>query len=147
MTSAQASSEFGSTIEPTSSMPIFKRLYLVIYKTLALTFFSTAGRMLRSLCKIPGWSRQVFLSKSTKFESTDFASVMTDDVGCISVPGANIWHFNNGIMFWIHDIGGFSIYTPNFFAGFISGCMFTVTNKRSMQWGQGEAWSRYLFSQ
>ena len=38
MTSAQASDDVGSTIEPTSSMPIFKRLYLVIYKTLALTF-------------------------------------------------------------------------------------------------------------
>ena len=38
MISAQASDDVGSTIEPTSSMPIFKRLYLVIYKTLALTF-------------------------------------------------------------------------------------------------------------
>ena len=38
MTSAQASDDVGSTIEPTSSMPIFKRLYLAIYKTLALNF-------------------------------------------------------------------------------------------------------------
>ena len=30
----------------------------------------------------------VFLSKSTMFESTDFASVMIDDVGC-SVP--SVW--------------------------------------------------------
>ena len=30
----------------------------------------------------------VFLSKSTKFESTDFASVMIDDVGC-SVPSVH----------------------------------------------------------
>ena len=38
MKSAQASDEVGSTIEPTAYMLIFKRLYLVIYKTLALTF-------------------------------------------------------------------------------------------------------------
>ena len=38
MTSAQTSDEVGSTFEPTSSVPIFKRLYLVIYKILALTF-------------------------------------------------------------------------------------------------------------
>ena len=37
ITSAQASDDVGSTIDPTSSMPIFKRLYLIIYKTLALT--------------------------------------------------------------------------------------------------------------
>ena len=28
----------GSTIEPASSLPIFKRLYHIIYKTLALIF-------------------------------------------------------------------------------------------------------------
>ena len=35
-----------------------------------------------SLCKIPGWYRRVFLSQSTRFESTDFASVwlMTSSV-------------------------------------------------------------------
>ena len=38
MTSAQASDDVGSTIEPTSSIPTFKRLYLVIYKALASTF-------------------------------------------------------------------------------------------------------------
>ena len=38
MTSAQATDDVGSVIEPTSSRPIFKRLYLIIYKTLALTF-------------------------------------------------------------------------------------------------------------
>ena len=32
MKKAQASDDVGSTIEPTSSMPIFKRLYLVIYE-------------------------------------------------------------------------------------------------------------------
>ena len=34
----QASDDVASTIEPTSSLPIFKRLYLVIYKILALPF-------------------------------------------------------------------------------------------------------------
>ena len=38
MTSAQTSDEVGSTFELTSSVPIFKRLHLVIYKTVALTF-------------------------------------------------------------------------------------------------------------
>ena len=37
MMPVQASDDVGSTIEPTSSMPIFKRLYLIIYETLALT--------------------------------------------------------------------------------------------------------------
>ena len=38
MTSAETNDEVGSTIEPTSSMQIFKRwLYLFVYKTLALT--------------------------------------------------------------------------------------------------------------
>ena len=39
----------GSTIEPTSSLPIFKRLYHIIYKTLALIFFCAAERMLRTI--------------------------------------------------------------------------------------------------
>ena len=38
MTLAQASDDVGFTSEPTSSKPIFKRLYVVIYKTLALTY-------------------------------------------------------------------------------------------------------------
>ena len=38
MKSAEITDEVGSTIELSSSVPIFKRLYLVIYKTLALTF-------------------------------------------------------------------------------------------------------------
>ena len=60
MTSAQASDDVGSTIEPTSPMPIFKRLYLVIYKTLALTFPVLLKECKELLsCKIPGWSRHV----------------------------------------------------------------------------------------
>ena len=39
----------GSTIEPTSSLPIFKRLYHIIYKTLALFFFCATERMLRTI--------------------------------------------------------------------------------------------------
>ena len=38
MTSAQASDDVGSMIKPTSSMPIFKQLYLVMLKSLAFTF-------------------------------------------------------------------------------------------------------------
>ena len=70
-------------------MPIFIRLYLVFNITLALTL----SVMLKEcyellLCEIPGWSRHVFLSKSTKFESTDFASVMiaADVISVPSVP-------------------------------------------------------------
>ena len=37
--SAQANDDVGSTIEPTSSMPIFKRLYLIIYNTAARPFW------------------------------------------------------------------------------------------------------------
>ena len=63
MTSAQACDEVGSTIEPTSSMPIFKWLYLVIYETLALALSVLLNELLElSLCKIPGWSRHVFLA-------------------------------------------------------------------------------------
>ena len=39
MMSAQASNDVGPTIDPTSSIPISKRLYLFICKTLALIFF------------------------------------------------------------------------------------------------------------
>ena len=65
-----------------SSVPIFKPLYLVIYTTLTLAFSVLLTECLELLlCKIPGWSMHVFLSKLTRFESTDFASVMIDDVG------------------------------------------------------------------
>ena len=72
-----------TVLEPTSSVPIFKPLYLVIYTTLTLAFSVLLTECLELLlCKIPGWSMHVFISKSTRFESTDFASVMIDDVGC-----------------------------------------------------------------
>ena len=88
MTSAQASGDVGSTIEPMSSMPIFKRLYFVIYKLLALTFSVLITECSELLSrKNPGGFRHVFLSKSTRFESTDFASVMIEAAaGVISTP-------------------------------------------------------------
>ena len=39
MKSAQTSDDVSSTTEPKSSAPIFKRLCLVIYKKITLTFF------------------------------------------------------------------------------------------------------------
>ena len=42
--------------------------------------FCTNETMSRT--KILGWSSHVFISKSTRFESTNFASAMIDDVGC-----------------------------------------------------------------
>ena len=39
----------GSTIEPTSSLPIFKRLYHIIYKTLALFICCAAEKELRTI--------------------------------------------------------------------------------------------------
>ena len=44
--------------------------------------FCTAECQELCLFKIPGWSRYVFQSKLTRFESTDFASVMIDDIDC-----------------------------------------------------------------
>ena len=73
----------GSTIEPTTSLPIFKRLYDIIYKTLAVFFFCAAERMLRTIImQIFRLIQAFFLAKSSRFKSADFASVMTDDVGC-----------------------------------------------------------------
>ena len=43
-------------------------------------YITSAQKLL--ICKIPGWSIHVFLSKSMRYELTDFAWVMIDDVGC-----------------------------------------------------------------
>ena len=51
MKSYQTSDDVGSAIEPTPSAPIFKRLYLIINNTLALTLFCTAEIMLRIIIK------------------------------------------------------------------------------------------------
>ena len=89
MTSAQSWSRRHHWLEPTSSMLIFKPLNLVIYKTLTLAFSVLLTECLELLlCKIPGWSRHVFLSKSRRFESTDFVSVMIDDCDVCSEHGS-----------------------------------------------------------
>ena len=62
-TSAQSWSRRHHWSDPTSSLPIFKWLYLVIYKTLALV--------------VPV---HVYPAKSSRFESTDFAAVRIN--GC-----------------------------------------------------------------
>ena len=72
----------GSTIEPTSSLPIFKRLYHIIYKTLA-HFFLYSWENVKNYhyanFQADPW---IFLAKLSRFRSANFASVMTDDVGC-----------------------------------------------------------------
>ena len=81
MTSAQSWSWRHHRFEPTSSLPIFKGLYRVIYKTLALIFpVQLKECWSLYLCKNPSQNRHVYPAKSSRFESIDFASVMIDDV-------------------------------------------------------------------
>ena len=83
MASAQSWSRRQHWFEPTSSLPIFKGLYLVIYKTLALIFPVQLKEWLeRYLCKNTSRNMHVYQAKLSRFESTDFASIMIDDVGC-----------------------------------------------------------------
>ena len=49
MTSAQSWSRRHHWLEPRSSLPIFKGLFLVIYKKISIYFFYTAERMLRTI--------------------------------------------------------------------------------------------------
>ena len=82
MTSAQSWSRRHHWFEPTSSFPIFKGLYLVIYKTLARIFSVRLKECWELyLCKNPIRNMHVYPTKSSRFQSTDFASVMIDDVG------------------------------------------------------------------
>ena len=81
MTSAQSWSRRHHCFGPTSSLPVFKRLYLDIYKTLAFTFLA----QLKECQELYVWKNtsrnmHVYPAKSSRFESTDFASVMID--GC-----------------------------------------------------------------
>ena len=83
MTSAQSWSWHHHWFEPTSSLPIFKGLYLVIYKTLALIIPVQLKECKELyLCKNPSRNIHVYPTKLSRFESTDFTSVMIDDVGC-----------------------------------------------------------------
>ena len=83
MTSAQSWSRRHHWFEPTSSLPICKGLYLVIYKTSALIFPVQLKVCLKLyLCKNPSRNMPVYSTKSSRFETTVFASVMIDDVGC-----------------------------------------------------------------
>ena len=73
----------------------FQTLYLVIYKILGLNFYVLLkGCQELLLCKIPGWSMHLFLSKSTRFGSTEFASLTIDDVGCSRCPQCVNWLYN-----------------------------------------------------
>ena len=64
MTSAQSRSQRHHWFEPTSSLPIFKGLYLVIYKTLAL-IFPVQVRECEELylCKNPSRNMHVYPAK------------------------------------------------------------------------------------
>ena len=90
MTSAQANDDVSSTIEPTSSLAWadvihadFQTVMSHHLQNISTYLFCTAERMLRTIImENSRLIRHAFLSKSTRFESTDFASVMIDDVGC-----------------------------------------------------------------
>ena len=61
----------------------FKGSYLVIYKTLALIFpVQLIECSELYLWKNPRRNMHVYPAKSSRFESTDFASIMIDDIGC-----------------------------------------------------------------
>ena len=95
MTSVQSWSRRHHWLESTSSMPIFKRLCLVIYKILTLVFpvNDKEGYELY-LYKDPNRNMNIYLAKLSRFESADFASVMIDGVGCSRrhmCPQCDIW--------------------------------------------------------
>ena len=97
--------------EPTSSLvwvdfilADFKGLYLVICKTLALIFpiqLKECSEL--HLCKNPTWNMHVYLAKSSRFESTDFESVMIDTADVIHVPRVHLQGFHQSPVDSLHN--------------------------------------------
>ena len=84
MTSAQSWIRCHHWFEPTSSLPIFKRLYLVIYKTLALIFMP---KVQAEICMFTQQNCRCFFNRPSLFPLWLMTSVAAD---VISVPGVNL---------------------------------------------------------
>ena len=69
--------------ESTSSLPIFKGLFIYGYLQNISTYLSGKAQCYEVYsCKHRSQNMHAYPAKSSRFESTDFASVMIDDVGC-----------------------------------------------------------------